>query len=356
MQRILRADERLAQLSKPRLQRHERFELSHDDTLVICAGFEERSVTVLQNAMHHSPGFRVVLADYLPAIAANRLQQIETMCAAKNIAVERLTYDRQNPTRFAWKLLEAIGNGGGCVFVDISAMSRLLIVQVLVGLKCRLNSYANCFVAYTEAAEYPPTQADAEAAAQNVDSDPFYTVMLLSAGVFDLTVVPELSSVAHNAGEIRLVAFPSLNVDQLVALRAALQPSRYVIIHGIPPRPEHLWRTELISRLNRIESLPLGEEYRTSTLQYEETLNCLTEVYANHGVRERIVVSPTGSKMQAVAVGIFRACLEDVQVVYPTPKRFTSPESYTLGSGCSYLLALAPYAPIFADSAGKTGG
>ena len=45
----------------------------------------------------------------------------------------------------------------------------------------------------------------------------------------------------------------------------------------------------------------------------------------------RLLISPTGSKMQTVAVGLFRACIDDVQIVYPTPGEFRSPKSYTEG-------------------------
>jgi hypothetical protein len=76
----------------------------------------------------------------------------------------------------------------------------------------------------------------------------------------------------------------------------------------------------------------------TSTLDYRETLDYLLRLYGTHSERERLLISPTGSKMQTIAVGIFRAFMDDVQIVYPTPKEFRSP--YTEGIGQIYLLAL----------------
>jgi hypothetical protein len=46
---------------------------------------------------------------------------------------------------------------------------------------------------------------------------------------------------------------------------------------------------------------------------------------------DRIVVAPTGSKMQAVAVGLFRSVMYDVQIVYPTPQIFIAPHEHTIG-------------------------
>jgi hypothetical protein len=57
-------------------------------------------------------------------------------------------------------------------------------------------------------------------------------------------------------------------------------------------------------------------------------------------MHERLLISPTGSKMQAVAVGIFRSFVEDVQIVYPTPRSFLSPSEYTHGIGQIHLLPL----------------
>jgi hypothetical protein len=66
---------------------------------------------------------------------------------------------------------------------------------------------------------------------------------------------------------------------------------------------------------------------------------------------DRIVVAPTGSKMQAVAVGLFRAVLYDVQIVYPTPQIFTAPHEHTVGIRQLYKVDL----PTEAMSVGNRG-
>jgi hypothetical protein len=50
--------------------------------------------------------------------------------------------------------------------------------------------------------------------------------------------------------------------------------------------------------------------------------------------------------MQTVAVGLFRALMDDVQIVYPTPKEFRSPSNYTKGVGRLYSLELGAFAPV----------
>ena len=92
--------------------------------------------------------------------------------------------------------------------------------------------------------------------------------------------------------------------------------------------------------INGLKEIQNAERFRVSTLSYQRTLECLLQVYASHGSHERLLISPTGSKMQAVAVGILRSFVEDIQIVYPTPRGFRLPEKYTIGTGRMHLLDL----------------
>ena len=141
---------------------------------------------------------------------------------------------------------------------------------------------------------------------------------------------------------IRLVLFPSFDPSQLTNLIQELQPTYAEFIHGVPPDPNNKWRTQAIRHLNghTLKEFQGKEEYEASTLDYRETLKILLRVYAQRSMFDRLVVAPMGSKMQAVAVGLFRAALHDVQIVYPTPQVFTEPGNYTLGLRQLYQLDL----------------
>jgi hypothetical protein len=195
-------------------------------------------------------------------------------------------------------------------------------------------------VLYSEAEFYPPFKKEVEKKLEEHESDPFYRQLFLSAGIFEVCIVPELSSIALYGQPIRLVTFPSFNADQLSNLQGEIQPYYINLIHGIPPKAENAWRTEVIKKLNKIDSIIRRVDKNACTLDYRETLDYLLEVYSNNCVMERIVIAPTGSKMQTVAVGIFRTYMNDVQVVYPTPKEFRSPHNYTTGIKNIYSLAL----------------
>jgi hypothetical protein len=344
MLRISKIDEELATVTKPTLDPAGSLNLQRGDCLVLCAGFEDRALAFLKNAASHSDQFRVVLINYLPLMDENRRTEIHDICRVASVSCFDISYDRQDPSGFGDSFLAALGPVHGRLYVDISGMSRLLIVQIVVSLGIRALGFDRTTILYAEAAEYPPNKEEVQEALTKSDVDPLYSIMLLSSGVFDVMVVPELLSISLDGQQTRLIAFPSFNTDQLTALRTELQPSRYSIIHGAPPAPENKWRTEAIAKLNHIENLKGEESFTADTLDYSETLDRLLEIYRLHGVTERILIAPTGSKMQAVAVGIFRAFIRDVQIVYPTPREFTSPTSYTLGVNKCYQLPLDSFA------------
>jgi hypothetical protein len=336
-------DEILAGLPMPELADVDDFGLIRDDWLVVCAGFEDRALCVLQSAIAGQRPFNVLLISYEPFVPQNRAEAIRQICHRGGINLVELAYHRREPLGFGAKVIETLSGSRGRILVDVSAMTRLLIVQLLVALCAKDGGFSNCFVAFAEAREYPPTQAEAEAELAKSELDPTFSVLFLSSGVFEITILPELSSFALAAPQTRLVCFPSLDAHHLIALRAELQPSRLTIIEGVPPHSQNQWRQKVISKVNRLDQVQNAEFFQTSTLDYRETLHCLLQLYTDHAVKERILVAPTGSKMQTVAVGLFRSFVEDVQIVYPTPGGYCSPDNYTKGTGKMHLLPLAPF-------------
>ena len=344
MDRVPRLDDKLRDIKKPELEVLDALSIGHKDVLILCAGFEDRALAVLkQQTMSGNSGFTVLAMQYLPYIEENKHAEIKDLCEKNAINMMELTYDRQNPSWICDKIISLLNGVNGKIYIDISAMSRLLIVQIIVSQYRSSNGLENVVILYTEAYEYPPEEKEVSSAIAESDSDSVYRTMFISSGVFEEIVVPELSSVGLQGQPIRLVTFPSFNIDQLASLRAVLQPSSFSFIHGIPHLPKDKWRLEAIKKLNQTEKILKREDMNASTLDYRETLDCLLKIYAKHGVMERIILSPIGSKMQSVAVGIFKAFLDEIQIVYPTPRTFVSPSEYTKGFRAIYRLCLQSF-------------
>lgn len=321
--------------------------LKAGSVLVICAGFEERSINSLRRAIDAgSSGVYVIVVDYLPYVKANKSEEIISLCGDAGFDYKLITYNRGDPAGGASGILNILPDVFETLYVDISGMSRLLIVQMMREIIC-CNLQERVSLLYSVAEEYFPTKEtyDKESTVNGEErEDP---VMFISSGVLDMSIIPELSSVSQQGQPIRLVVFPSFNPSQMSVVNSAVQPSHYTVINGIPPDERYSWRQEAIRQLNRLESLLHSDERSTSTLDYRETIRELLRIYDSYGCLERIIISPTGSKMQSVAVGIVRAYLNDIQIVYPTP-RVLHIDEYTTGAIQLYELQLSGLPKVIA--------
>ena len=335
---VLRADERLGAIDWPVLREIDIPTVGLDDCVLVCAGFEDRAIETLNRICESGRiGVSIGVIDYRPSYPQNKRERILEISQKANFRTKEFIYDRENPMGIGEKLYEFTKDANR-VFIDISGMSRLLIVQILVALF--VPNSRPITIIYSEAKNYPPSEQEFSQDQRVGSSSPLTSY--LSSGIFEIAVTPELSSVSMLGASIRLVAFPSLDHAQLNNLLHELQPTYTDIIHGIPPEEKNKWRIEAIRKLNKsnFDSLQKPNYHDASTLDYRETLNLLLNIYNNRSMFDRIVVAPIGSKMQAVAVGLFRAVLYDIQIVYPTPQIFTEPSHYTIGVRQLYAIDL----------------
>lgn len=352
--RVQRIDEQLAASEKAPLIKVSEVSFKEIDALVVCAGFEDRSLSILRSIASPAGGRPVVLViEYRPALLGNRLDDCLRECERLGVTTLRYVYDRESPAGAAlgvWSLLSGIE---GRVFLDVSGMSRLLVIQLLVGAVELRHGFERLSVLYAEAEQYHPSfeEYNTRAATAVGGAAP---VQFLSWGVSQITVVPELSSVSLEDQPIHLVVFPTFDPQQLSAVRKDVEPSSMTVIHG-QPLPDHgNWRMQAIQEVNKLSSMMEVSELVTSTYDYRETVVALVKVYAESGRLQRLVICPTGSKMQTVAVGVVRAFLRDIRIVYPTPRSFMT-EAYTQGTKQLHGLDLDVFSKAF-EAAGLAAG
>lgn len=333
-QMLLRTDERLASFGWPEVKPVDELSLGSEDCFVAGVGFEDRALAGLHLACETSEEFGVIGLHYLPKVEENREAEFAEICQANRLAAENIIYDREDPAGIGLTVGEHTSQFER-VYLDISGMSRLLIVQLLAEL---LRRRASVCLIYTEAEVYPPLEHEFVGSHHNGTESPSY----LSSGIFEIVSSPELSSVSMLGSAIRLISFPSFDPSQLSNLVQEVQPTHNDVINGIPPYEDLAWRASAIRKLNgsTVNGLKRATFHDVSTFDYRETLDLLLRIYDQYAVFDRLVVAPTGSKMQAVAVGIMRGVLEDVQIVYPTPLQFLEPSRYTEGVKriCNVLL------------------
>lgn len=295
-------------------------------SLLICAeGFEDRSLSFVHsvNAKLFSSSF---VFTYFPT-RKSRLPELMSACGLCSVAAPRVfNYDRFNPSDFEVEFSAAIAKvvlDFEEIVVDISVMSKLMIVIVLHSLRFYKGILR---IIYSEPVNYSPSREQFE---QNYKSLRLAT-NLPSYGVHDVVRTPMLTSVVMQRSPTIIVAFTSFNEQLIRALLSNFSPTHLFLINGVPP--SLCWREEATQRIHgdilndyRNDN-PVGQdgrlEKRVSTLFYGEAFDVLRDIYNKYCVSHRIVLAPTGSKMQAVGCALLKLCCADVHIEYPTPESF----------------------------------
>ena len=317
-----------------------------DHALIICAaGFEDRTLAFCSSLVLSR--CRMGLAVYKDWAKDNLVTEIAAGYVAAGLSPNQIShfeYDRFNPDVFAGELeLWLTSALEPRVIVDISTMSRLAIMIVLDA--CR-TSGKEVLVFYAEAQDYGPTLREYEDARLGLYPRPSVQVY---SGLGGVVRSSRLSSVALQGEPTALIAFMSMNEVLTQALINCICPSRLFLINGRPPN--HRWREEATAWIhdelrrewpvadNPVSSSSDGPHLPTrvtSTLNYTESLGVLLDLYWDCAAEFRIVLAPTGSKMQTLACFLAKALHTDIHIEYPTPESFL--KEYSKGVGSRWLV------------------
>ena len=74
----------------------------------------------------------------------------------------------------------------------------------------------------------------------------------------------------------------------------------------------------------------------TSTLDYTETVRVLIDLYWSNAAEYRMVLAPTGSKMQTLGCYLAKGIHTDIHIEYPTPESFLP--TYSTGIGSRWIV------------------
>jgi hypothetical protein len=298
-----------------------------------AAGFEGRALSVLDEAALTPKRFEYAIGvQYRPFDERNMVQ--EFTAKAKNLDVpERelkwVTYDRYAPQEFltASGEIQTIANNVSSLVIDISAMSKFLIVTLLQSLrnvKCRVE------ITYTEADVYHPTKDVFEWHKQLPHEK---APEFLTTDIYKIVTTTSLSSSSMQGYPLLMIAFPTFNYRELLALLNEMTPQHLIILEGKPHENHNAWRLDAIRWINGKSEDSALDKRTVSTFDYSETIAALEEIYQRFHHSHKLIVSPTGSKLQTFGVFLFKQMHPDIQLIYPVTRRFAS--EYT--SGCSAI-------------------
>ncbi|HEX7155316.1 MAG TPA: hypothetical protein VF618_27870 [Thermoanaerobaculia bacterium] len=314
----------------PRVQQGASFRLSDRDLVIHAPGFEDRTMAITDMVVA-AHGARGILLDYHPANSANRLGDVRTALQSKGVSIspdDVVMYDRFAPSDFEARLARQIAaSGARRVLIDISTMSKLAILLVLE--VCR-RANLHIVLLYAEAERYRPTQDEfSNARIANEIHQPSLQVF---TGVHGVVRVDSLASVAMQGQPTAAIVFMSFNDILTQVLLNTVFPGRLFLINSRPP--VHSWREAATAwihaqvRAEWEEDNPLSPDSHsmparvTSTLDYRESVQLLLELYWGLSANHRVLLAPSGSKMQAVACHIIKSLHPDIHIEYPSPEGF----------------------------------
>jgi hypothetical protein len=329
-------------LIMPKLTPVRELVLQNRETFVAAGGFEERALAlpeILQSC--EASGNSALVLDYLPQYDQNRLQEICSVLNEKGCHVTCRKYDLHAPFDFDIELRDNLMKlNAEAVCLDISGMSRLAIMIVLDVVR-ELNLPLR--IVYAEACRYAPSQEEFEAAKRTEQQH--LPTSFIQTGVYDVLHVSRLTSIRMQNHATLLIAFDSFNEALCQALVNVINPSRFILINGRPPRQELRWREKATAYVHKFLRREWSIEddndpiKTTSTLNYEETYEMLVNLYWRFSGSHRIILSPTGSKMQTIGSYLLRSVHNDVHIEYPTAQGFFA-DKYSTGVRETWQLVL----------------
>jgi len=292
--------------------------LSHPVTYIGVAGFEDRATSVLDYIISENTQLEKAIAiKYSPFNRRNRVSEFGERLAKVGADTIWTTFNRYDPQKFSKAILPILESiGSSHTLVDISAMSKFLIMVLLQAMRERPNCLT---IAYTEAEIYHPTKEEFGIEKKRLRAIPDF----LTTDVYKILTVTSLSSVSMQGYPVLLLAFSTFNHVEMVALYNELSPKHLILLEGEPHEEQDKWRLGAIREVNKeiTDSPDYSCETKVlSTFDYISTIEALEEIYQQYCYTHKILLAPTGSKLQTTAAFIFKQLHPDVQIVYPVTK------------------------------------
>jgi hypothetical protein len=294
--------------------------------LICAAGFEDRATVFLDKALEQGLRIGGILAiQYEPYRNENRKDDFLKRLKQVNIPENKkvwVTYNCLDPEVFSKELLSTkqIFASGYTIVVDISAMSKFLIVVLLQNLRDLTNGIK---IIYTEAGEYFPTEKEFRSSIEELSQISQKTPIFLTTDVDKIVSTSSLSTDSMQGYPSIVIVFPTFNHRELYSIINELSPHRLILLEGIPHENHNYWRLKAIRDINKsVESYFPIEYAEVSTFNYLDTIKQLERLYIDNGDSNRIIIAPTGSKLQTFAVFLFKQLHPDVQIIYPVTRGF----------------------------------
>jgi hypothetical protein len=317
----------------------------HETLYIGVAGFEDRALGFLKSALDQGKKLQSCIAiEYQPFNHRNRRTEFADYAMKVFGNIQWKTYNRFSPEDFTKPLHEIMDLSRSVfrVVVDVSAMSKMLVVVLLHGLR-DLNLPLS--IIYAPAKVYHPLKADYEKAkAKLSDASPYF----LTTDVYKVVTTTSLSSIAMQGAPLVMIAFPNFNHLEIAALLNEMNAQKLFLVESVARPEQDAWRLDAIRWINRgLKTYVTPVCYQTEASDPNANIEILESIYNDWHLTHKIALSPTGGKLQAVATFCLKNMHPDIHIVYPVVRKFA--KDYTEG----YLAHSEIYFQNFRDYVAK---
>ncbi len=289
---------------------------------IVAEGFEKRSIYWISKEENHTCFEKAIICKYSPSKKSHFEEMFNEVKKHTISEPQILEYNRFEPTLFEQNFKNFIIDWVDFeeIIIDISVMSKLLIMIILYCLK---DYNGNITIIYSEPSNWAPTEIKFNETISNRTHGT--CIGLSSIGVGNVVRTPLLSSIIMQDCPIFLITFLSFNEQLINVLVNEINPTKIEIINHKCKRAE--WRERAMYRIHEdlIEeylSKDKNNIYSFDLLDYISVFKRVAEIYRDNCYNYRIVISPTGCKFQAVACALLKLCCPDIHVEYPTPESY----------------------------------
>lgn len=329
--------------------------LNEKASLYLCAaGFEDRALGIVRQLKKERFAYSLILeyttqkednkanlailkkllndfSDKIPLTSPADLDN--PLATQQNLAEKLKTIDNKKITH---------------VFVDISGMANVLILQTLSEVH-RLFWDKKLYLLYTEAEQYYPNkekEQDIYNIIQEENIEKFGTIFS-SSGAKEIFILPDFKGRFKDSLPICLIFFVGYEPIRSKGLIEQYCPNLVVVCYGEPPHEKFKWRASFSKKIHEervfsnyphIDSIKINNE-DISTFDIFDILTKLEKIYAIFYKEYNICITPQCSKLQAVATYLFTLTHPDIQVLFCLPGYF-DPIKYSKGIGSSHIINL----------------
>lgn len=235
------------------------------------------------------------------------------------------------------------------VILDISALPTFAICIMIMKIR-RVFPTTNLTLLYTEAEEYFPKKSDFDRIKRTTPRrlsgvSPEY----LSARAVTTFMPTMFSGVTLGHNDTCLVVFAGYEPHRTNCVIEATNPSKLVMVYGEPERSDLKWRLELSKLMHAgIDNQLMKTEEVALSSSIADNLKLLLEYYECLYDDHVFCISPTNSKMQAVASALAWETYPDIQLNFPIPTEYL-PKKFTVEARDTFAidLGLPPVAQQF---------